>query len=49
MMRALDKAIVTARGAQRLRKVSRTIADLAQNNDVTEDHVAEAMALRAGW
>ena len=49
IMTALDRAVVTARGAQRLRRVSRTIADLAQDSDVTEDHVAEAMALRVGW
>ena len=30
IMTALDKAVVTARGAQRLRRVSRTIADLAR-------------------
>ena len=49
IMTALDKAVVTARGAQRLRRVSRTIADLAQDSDVAEDHVVEAMALRVGW
>ena len=49
ILSALSRALVTARGAERLRRVGRTIADLAQSTEVTEDHVAEAMALRMEW
>lgn len=46
---ALDSAVVTARGADRVTSVARTIADLAHKTRVEEDHVAEAMALRGEW
>ena len=46
---ALETALITARGAARLRRVARTIADLAMSAKVTEDHVSEAMALRNEW
>jgi magnesium chelatase family protein len=46
---ALDSAVVTARGADRVTSVARTIADLALMTKVSEDHVAEAMALRGEW
>jgi predicted ATPase with chaperone activity len=46
---ALDSAVVTARGADRLTSVARTIADLALEAEVNEEHVAEAMALRGEW
>lgn len=46
---ALGSGIVTARGAARIRRVARTIADLALSESVREDHVAEAMALRNEW
>jgi len=46
---ALDSAVVTARGADRVTSVARTIADLALVTRVSEDHVAEAMALRGEW
>lgn len=46
---ALGSGIVTARGATRIRRVARTIADLALSESVREDHVAEAMALRNEW
>ena len=49
IMAALDKALVTARGAGRTRRVATTIAALALSDVVTEDHVAEAMALRVDW
>jgi len=46
---ALDSAVVTARGADRVTSVARTIADLALETRVEEEHVAEAMALRGEW
>ena len=46
---ALEAALVTARGAARIRRVARTIADLAMSVSVGEEHVAEAMALRNEW
>lgn len=46
---ALEAALVTARGAARLRRVARTIADLATSVTVRTEHVAEAMALRNEW
>jgi magnesium chelatase family protein len=46
---ALERAMVTARGARRLERISRTIANLAGSERVTEDHVAEAMSLRSEW
>ena len=46
---ALEAAVVTARGADRLTGVARTIADLAVEAEVNEQHVAEAMALRGEW
>lgn len=46
IMSALESALVTARGAQRIHRVARTIADLALSESVLDEHVAEAMALR---
>jgi magnesium chelatase family protein len=46
---ALEAGLVTARGATRLRRLARTIANLAASDRITEDHVAEAMALRVEW
>lgn len=46
---ALGAGLVTARGAARMRRVSRTIADLEQADRVEEEHVAEALALRGEW
>jgi len=43
---ALEDGLVTARGADSLRRVARTLADLAQAEVTDEDHVAEAVALR---
>jgi magnesium chelatase family protein len=45
----LASGALTARGAARVRRVARTVADLAQSAVVTGDHVAEAMALRGEW
>jgi magnesium chelatase family protein len=38
---------VSARGADRLRRVARTLADLAGAERVTSEHLAEALAYRA--
>ena len=46
---ALVSGLLTGRGAARVRRVARTIADLAQNETVEEEHVAEALALRGEW
>lgn len=46
---ALAAGLVTARGAARVRRVARTIADLALDEVVVEEHVAEALALRGEW
>lgn len=46
---ALEAALVTARGAARLRRVARTIADLTGSVKVRAEHVSEAMALRNEW
>ena len=43
---AMDRLGLTGRGWDRVRRVARTIADLAGSAVVTGDHVAEAMALR---
>lgn len=46
---ALGAGLLTARGAARVRRVARTMADLAQFDLVNEEHVAEALALRGEW
>lgn len=43
---AMERFDLTARGWDRVRKVSRTIADLAGEEAAGDDHVAEALALR---
>jgi len=49
-MRLLDAAIrrlsLSARGFDRVRKVARTIADLAEKDRITAEHVAEALQFR---
>jgi magnesium chelatase family protein len=47
--RALERGSVTARGADRVRRVARTIADLEGSEIVGADHLAEAIGLRSGW
>jgi len=46
---ALGSSLLTARGVDRVRSVAKTIAALAGQDLVMDDHVAEAMALRADW
>jgi len=46
LSRAADAKTMTARGWDRIRKVSRTIADLSGNELTDGDHVDEAMDLR---
>jgi len=43
---ALESGLITARGAVSLRRVARTIADLALTPVVDAEHLAEAMGLR---
>jgi magnesium chelatase family protein len=43
---AADKLAMSARAYQRVQRVARTIADLAAQNTVTRQHMAEALALR---
>jgi magnesium chelatase family protein len=43
---AMDRMALTGRGFDRVRRVSRTIADLARAEAVGGDHVAEALVLR---
>ena len=43
---AAERSAVTARGWDRLRRVARTIADLAGSEPVEEGHIAEALAMR---
>ncbi|MDX1469103.1 MAG: YifB family Mg chelatase-like AAA ATPase [Acidimicrobiia bacterium] len=49
VLQALDAGVITARGAARIRRLARTIADIEQVATVGEDHVAEALALRGAW
>ncbi len=49
VLRALDAGVLTARGADRVRRVARTIADLAQTGNITEAHLSEALTLRGKW
>ncbi len=46
---ALSTFTITARGADRIRRVSRTIADLDGSEVVEEPHVSEAIGLRGDW
>jgi magnesium chelatase family protein len=43
---AVDRLALSARGYDRVRKVARTIADLAGEADIAADHVAEALQFR---
>lgn len=44
--RATDGLALSARGADRLRRVARTIADLAATSEIRPEHLAEAAAFR---
>jgi magnesium chelatase family protein len=46
---ALGNSLLTARGFHRVRTVATTICALADGEEVSEEHVAEAMGLRAEW
>jgi magnesium chelatase family protein len=46
---ALGNGVLTARGADRVRRVARTIADLEGAPQVEESHMAEAIGLRGEW
>jgi magnesium chelatase family protein len=46
---ALSNGLLTARGVDRVRRVATTICALADDSHVLEEHVAEAMGLRADW
>lgn len=45
---ALQSGVLTARGADRVRRVATTIADL-HGSSVNAEHIAEALALRQAW
>jgi predicted ATPase with chaperone activity len=49
LVSALRNSLLTARGTERVRRVAMTICALADEEAVSEDHVAEAMGLRADW
>lgn len=46
---AMRSEMVTARGADRIQRVARTIADLDGDSIVSEEHIAEALGLRGDW
>ena len=46
---AVDRARLTGRGYDRVRRVARTLADLDEAEVVGDEHIAEALALRGGW
>ena len=44
----LDRGNLTGRGYDRVRRVSRTLADLGEAEQVEDIHVLEALSYRAG-
>lgn len=49
LIAALRNSLLTARGVDRVRRVAMTICSLADEDRVSEEHVAEAIGLRADW
>ncbi|HUG31823.1 MAG TPA: YifB family Mg chelatase-like AAA ATPase [Acidimicrobiia bacterium] len=49
LVEALRAGLLTARGVERVRSVAMTICALADDDTVTEEHVAEAIGLRSEW
>lgn len=48
LRKSMESGELTARGADKVSRVARTIADL-EGTDVGEDHLVEALRLRAQW
>ena len=46
---AIESGRLTARGADRVQRTARTIADLDRSERVDEGHLAEALGLRSEW
>jgi magnesium chelatase family protein len=46
LKQAVDAGILTGRGVDRIRRVARTIADLAEIEVVGDEQIAEALAFR---
>lgn len=49
LVEALRAGLLTARGVERVRSVAMTICALADDDTVTDEHVAEAIGLRSEW
>ena len=49
LRKAVSTMNLTGRGWDRVRRVARTIADLAESVEIGEGHVAEALAFRGSW
>jgi magnesium chelatase family protein len=48
LVQSLESCAITARGAVRIRRVAQTLADF-EDSSGDDDHVAEALSLRASW
>lgn len=49
LVSAIDRLQLTGRGFDRVRRVARTIADLAGSDRVAGNHMAEALSFRGAW